>query len=214
MLIAMLVVWTTSGRPHYPSMDPRQRIAYISDVGAQGLKPLFIAGSVVMTVFLDLSLVAERWLRHRGRLARNLTIKEKAFMFLSMLGALVGTVGLICLSILDTLRHPHMHNRFLVVFMVGYVVSAIFICAEYQRLGIREFGSAFRKWGCVVDSYLDFREHRVLRASFWIKLSFILIEVALAIGKPPTTTEKRYLLTNPSIRCGEQERQFRHGGRP
>ncbi|ELR04005.1 hypothetical protein GMDG_06520 [Pseudogymnoascus destructans 20631-21] len=117
MLIAMLVVWTTSGRPHYPSMEPPQSIAYISDVGAQGLKPLFIAGSVVMTVFLDLSLVAERWLRHRGRLARNRTMTEKAFMFLSMLGALV-----------------------------------------------------------------DFREHRVLRASFWIKLFFIIIEVALAIG--------------------------------
>ncbi|OAF60240.1 hypothetical protein VC83_02969 [Pseudogymnoascus destructans] len=153
MLIAMLVVWTTSGRPHYPSMEPPQSIAYISDVGAQGLKPLFIAGSVVMTVFLDLSLVAERWLRHRGRLARNRTMTEKAFMFLSMLGA-----------IMDTLRHPHMHNRFLVVFIVGYVVSAIFICAEYQRLGIH------------------FREHRVLRASFWIKLFFIIIEVALAIG--------------------------------
>lgn len=147
MLIAMLVVWTTSGRPHYPSMDPNQRIAYISDVGAQGLKPLFIAGSVVTTVFLDASLVAERWLRHRGRLARNLTITEKVFMYLSMLGALAGTVGLICLSIMDTLRHSHMHSRFLVVFMVGYVVSAIFICAEYQRLGIREFGPVSRSGG-------------------------------------------------------------------
>ncbi|KFY39156.1 hypothetical protein V494_04101 [Pseudogymnoascus sp. VKM F-4513 (FW-928)] len=164
MLIAMLVVWCTSGRPHYRSMDPTQKIAYISDVGAQGLKPLFIAGSVVTTIFLDLSLVAERWLRHRGRLARNRTLTEKIFMYLSMLGALAGTVGLICLSILDTLRHPHFHNRFLIVFMVGYVVSAIFICAEYQRLGIH------------------FREHRVLRASFWIKLFFIIVEVALAIA--------------------------------
>jgi hypothetical protein len=41
-----------------------------------------------------------------------------------------------------------------------------------------------RRGGCI-DSYVDFREHRVLRASFWIKLSFIIIEVALAIGKPP-----------------------------
>lgn len=143
MLIAMLVVWTTSGSPHYASMDPTQKIAYISDVGAQGLKPLFIAGSVVMTIFLDLSLVAERWLRHRGRLARNRTIKEKVFMAISLLGAVAGTVGLISLSILDTLRHPRTHNKFLVVFMVGYVVSAIFICAEYQRLGIREFSPAF-----------------------------------------------------------------------
>ncbi len=28
----------------------------------------------------------------------------------------------------------------------------------------------------------DFRQHRNLRASFWIKLVFILVEVALAIG--------------------------------
>lgn len=46
---------------------------------------------------------------------------------------------------------------------MGYVVSAIFICAEYQRLGIH------------------FREHRVLRISFWIKLSFIFAEIALCI---------------------------------
>lgn len=47
----------------------------------------------------------------------------------------------------------------------GYVISAIFICAEYQRLGIY------------------FREYRILRISFWMKLAFIFIEVGLAIGK-------------------------------
>jgi hypothetical protein len=46
----------------------------------------------------------------------------------------------------------------------GYVISAIFICAEYQRLGIH------------------FREHRILRISFWIKLAFIFTEVALAVA--------------------------------
>lgn len=50
-------------------------------------------------------------------------------------------------------------------YSVGYVVSAIFICAEYQRLGIK------------------YREHRVLRASFWIKLFFIFVEIILAVGK-------------------------------
>jgi len=48
---------------------------------------------------------------------------------------------------------------------VGYIISAIFITAEYQRLGIY------------------FREHKHLRASFWIKLAFIFIEVALVIGQ-------------------------------
>ena len=46
----------------------------------------------------------------------------------------------------------------------GYVISAFFICAEYQRLGIH------------------FREHRILRISFWVKLAFIIVEVALAIA--------------------------------
>lgn len=47
---------------------------------------------------------------------------------------------------------------------VGYIISAIFICAEYQRLGIH------------------YREHRSLRASFWIKLAFIFVEIALAVA--------------------------------
>lgn len=55
-----------------------------------------------------------------------------------MFCALVGTCGLILLSIFDTWRHPHLHDIFLLLFIVGYVVSAIFICAEYQRLGIRK----------------------------------------------------------------------------
>lgn len=46
----------------------------------------------------------------------------------------------------------------------GYVIAAIFIDAEYQRLGIH------------------FRQYRVLRISFWIKLAFIFVEIALAIA--------------------------------
>lgn len=51
------------------------------------------------------------------------------------------------------------------IFSAGYVVAAIFICAEYQRLGIA------------------FRHYRILAISFWVKLAFIIVEVALAIGK-------------------------------
>ena len=47
----------------------------------------------------------------------------------------------------------------------GYIVSAIFTCWEYQRLGVK------------------YRQHRILAASFWIKLAFILVEFVLAIGK-------------------------------
>jgi hypothetical protein len=135
MLLGLLISWNVQGRPHYPSMEANQSIAYISDVGANKLKPLFIAASCVTTIFLDASFLSERWLRHRGRLAANVSMTEKVLSGLSMVFALVGTAGLILLSIFDTLRHPTLHDIFLLFFIVGYVVSAIFICWEYQRLG-------------------------------------------------------------------------------
>jgi len=163
-LLGLLITWNVQGRPHYPSMEANQSIAYISDVGAEKLKSLFIAGSCVTTIFLDLAFLSERWLRHRGRLAANVSTTEKVLSGLSMVFALVGTAGLILLSIFDTLRHKTLHDLFLLLFIVGYVVSAIFICWEYQRLGAK------------------YRQHRILRTSFWIKLAFILIEIVLAIA--------------------------------
>lgn len=144
-------------------MDPDQHIAYISDVGAYGLKPLFISGSVVTTVFLDLAFVSERWLRHTGRLAQNTTKAEKILSGFSIVFAIAGSAGLILLSIFDTYHHPRLHDGFLLLFLAGYIISAIFSCAEYQRLGIH------------------YRNHRILRISFWVKLTFILVEIALAI---------------------------------
>lgn len=47
----------------------------------------------------------------------------------------------------------------------AYLISAIFICLEYLRLGV-----TYR------------RQHRVLFVSFWIKFLFIVIELGLAIG--------------------------------
>lgn len=163
MLLTMLIRWEVVGHPHYPSMAAEQHIAYISDVGAFGLKPLFITGSVITTVFLDLSFVSERWLRHTGRLARNTYASQKILSVFSIIFAIAGTCGLILLSIFDTYHHPRLHDGFLLLFLAGYVISAIFICAEYQRLGIH------------------YRNHRILRISFWVKLVFILVEVVLAI---------------------------------
>jgi hypothetical protein len=163
MLLAMLIRWEVVGHPHYPSMNPGQHIAYISDVGAFGLKPLFIAGSSVTTVFLVLSFVAERWLRHTGRLARNTHTSQKILSGFSIVSGIAGAAGLILLSVFDTYRHKHLHDGFLLLFIAGYLISAIFLCAEYQRLGIH------------------YRNHRILRISFWVKLTFILVELAFAI---------------------------------
>lgn len=62
------------------------------------------------------------------------------------------------------IQHSNFKPLTLWTISAGYIVSAIFIDAEYQRLGIH------------------FRQYRVLRASFWIKMAFIFIEVGLVIG--------------------------------
>ncbi|KAI9739751.1 MAG: hypothetical protein M1834_006471 [Cirrosporium novae-zelandiae] len=134
------------------------------DIGAQGLKPLFITGSVITTIFLDLSFASERWLRHKGFLVQNHCKWDKALSILAIIFSIAGTCGLILLSIFDTWRHPRLHDGFLLLFIAGYIIAAIFLCAEYQRLGIH------------------YRQHRILRISFWIKLCFIIIEFGLAIG--------------------------------
>jgi len=82
----------------------------------------------------------------------------------AILFSLVGAAGFISLSVLDVKNHHTLHDTFLGVFIGGYVICAVFVCAEYQRLGIH------------------FREYRVLRISFWMKLTFIIVEVALAIA--------------------------------
>lgn len=163
-LLGMLLYWVTAGEPHYSEMGAGQRIAYISDIGATFLQPLFIAGSTTMVVIFDLAFISERWLRHKGRLTHNYAVSEKVLSIFAIIFAIVGAAGLILLSIFDTKQYPTVHDSMLVVFIAGYVISAIFICAEYQRLGIH------------------FREYRILRVSFWIKLAFIFIEVALAIA--------------------------------
>ncbi|KAF2168996.1 hypothetical protein M409DRAFT_21007 [Zasmidium cellare ATCC 36951] len=164
-LLAMLGRWVAIGSPHYSTFNDTQHIAYISDIGATSWgKPLFIAGSAVCVVVFDLAFVAERWLRHKGRLTQNYNNTEKILSICATIAAIVGALGLIFLTIFDTKRYPHVHDAMLIVFIAGYIVSAIFICAEYQRLGIH------------------YRDQRILAASFWIKLAFIFIEVALAIA--------------------------------
>ncbi|KAH8664299.1 Frag1/DRAM/Sfk1 family-domain-containing protein [Xylariales sp. PMI_506] len=174
-LLGLLIYWVVdTHRTHYASMGATQTIAYISDVGASQLKPLFVAGCIITTIFLDLSFGADRWLRHKGRLVPNTSRGEKILSGLTIVFAVVGTIGLTCLSGFDTLHYPRLHDIFLLLFIGGYLLSAIFICWEYQRLGIKN------------------RQHRILAISFWIKLVFVVVELILAIGFVATNFKGMY----------------------
>ncbi|KAI1188281.1 Frag1/DRAM/Sfk1 family-domain-containing protein [Nemania serpens] len=164
-LLGLFLHWVIDTKERrYASMDPSQRIAYISDVGASEIKPLFVVGCVLTTIFLDASFISDRLLRHKGRLVPNISLGEKILSGLSIVFAIIGTIGLTFLSGFDTLRHPQLHDIFLLLFILGYLVSAVFVCWEFQRLGKK------------------YRQHRILRLSFWVKLTFVVVELGLAIG--------------------------------
>ncbi|KAH6606334.1 fk506 suppressor sfk1 [Trichoderma cornu-damae] len=164
MLLGLFLYWIVdTDSEHYPWMDQGDTIAYISDIGASNIKPLFIAGSSVTTVLLDLSFAAERLLRHNGRLVPNTTRKEKILSIVSIFFAIIGTAGLILLTIFDTHRHHTLHDIFLLLFIAGYILSAVCLCWEYQVLGVNN------------------RNHPILRISFWLKLAFVLVEFVLAV---------------------------------
>ncbi len=70
-----------------------------------------------MTTFLDLAIVSERWLRHKGRLAKNTTTTEKVLVIMSLTFALLGTVSLILLAVFDTNNHSRLHRLFLLLYL-------------------------------------------------------------------------------------------------
>lgn len=120
--------------------------------------------SVATVVTFDLAFIFERYLRHTNRLAPNTSHWQKVYSACATIFAVAGAAGLILLTIFNNRDHNRLHNIFLAVFIIGYIISAIFICWEYQRLGVRH------------------RQHSILRISFWIKLFFIITEICLAIA--------------------------------
>ncbi|EJD49030.1 hypothetical protein AURDEDRAFT_122520 [Auricularia subglabra TFB-10046 SS5] len=165
-LLAMLITWLAQGRPHYVSESPGQKVAYISDVGADILKPLFIVACSITAAGFVLSLVIERALRHSGRLYPDFRKREHACSVLSIIGALIGGAGLILLSIFDTKRHMVAHRWFLLVWVVGVAISAIFTVIEFR-------------W--IEKTY---PKARYLRFTYIVKavLVFLLVAGAIAFG--------------------------------
>ena len=70
------------------------------------------------------------------RLVPTMRRRERILSTLAILGSIIGGAGLILLSIFDTKRHHSAHRIFLLVFIVGVALSAIFTIAEVRRQSI------------------------------------------------------------------------------
>lgn len=157
MLWAMLIYWLVNDRPTYPSMES-SFLAYISDIGAYTLKPLFIAGAAVTATFFWLSLLAMRLNQSLPRWP------ERIFDVLALLTSLMGAVSLVLLAVFDTYRYSSRHRLFLFLFMLGVALSALFTTLEYRRLG------------------RTFTNHPVLKYSYVGKAIILVAEVGLSIA--------------------------------
>ncbi|KAG2133313.1 Frag1/DRAM/Sfk1 family-domain-containing protein [Suillus clintonianus] len=131
-LLAMLLTWIISGRPQYVSQEGQ--VAYISDIGASFLKPLFVVSCCITGIGFMLSLMFERLLRHRGRLHPSMRKRERVFEILAILGSFIGMWGLIFLSGFDTKHYSTAHRFFLLIFALGVILSVIFTVLEYSWL--------------------------------------------------------------------------------
>jgi hypothetical protein len=56
--------------------------------------------------------------------------RERVFSILAILGSLIGALGLLFLSIFDIRRYSGAHHSFLIIFIVGVGLSAIFTIIE------------------------------------------------------------------------------------
>ena len=81
------------------------------------MQPLFIAMGTVSVVSFDIVFIAERWLRHRGKLAPNTSWVQKSLSICATIAAIVGAIGLIILTCLNDLYHHQAHDACLVIFM-------------------------------------------------------------------------------------------------
>ena len=71
----------------------------------------------VTVVSFDFVFIAERWLRHRGKLAPNTSSSQKLLSVCAAVAAIVGAIGLILLTCLNDLKHGHAHDACLAIFM-------------------------------------------------------------------------------------------------
>ncbi|KAH0603884.1 uncharacterized protein H6S33_007543 [Morchella sextelata] len=143
-------------------------MAYISDIGSNVMKPFFIVGCSVTAAMFSVSLFSVR--RNYASVGKL----EKLFDIMSILSGIAGSVGLILLSIFDLARHRTLHIIFLMLFMMGVILSASSTVHEYCHVG---------------RHYEDFE---ILRVISFVKIVLIAIEVTLTILLAGFTLGKWY----------------------
>jgi hypothetical protein len=89
-------------------------------------------GAVTVVTF-DFVFIAERWLRHRGKLAVNTSWFQKSLSIIATVTAVIGAVGLILLTCLNDVKHHTAHDVCLVIFMYVHHPVASLACVRSNK---------------------------------------------------------------------------------
>ncbi|EJD48585.1 hypothetical protein AURDEDRAFT_162542 [Auricularia subglabra TFB-10046 SS5] len=122
-LLALLVTWLAQGQPYYVSESPSQRIAFISDVGADILKPLFVLVCCTVALGFFFTLIIDARLRSIAQVPPSR--RTRVCSGIAIAGAFIGGGALIMLSGFDTRAYETVHRAFLFAFVLGVAVSVI-----------------------------------------------------------------------------------------
>lgn len=112
-LSVLLTYWLASGRPRLPTQIDR-RIAWVSDIGAQELKPFFVLFCCLTAIFFVVTTFNVHSLRYSGSsLGSNDRLWRRFFSLLSVGLSIIAGLCLAGLSIYDCYSAGGIHAFFL-----------------------------------------------------------------------------------------------------
>ena len=178
MLIAMLVAWNVQGDPQYKWNDEYQDPAFISDIGATNLQPLFISCGAFQAIFFVGTLIMEFVLRRMKKLQPYVSTKQTAFSIVSIVCGIAGEVGIIMVTIFKTNTHENVHFS-----MVGLFIAGTFLACLFNLFNSFIFGNFPTRLSPNHEKVI-FGQHRwanVYMVAFFAKVAWLVIALVLAI---------------------------------
>ncbi|KAF2093428.1 hypothetical protein NA57DRAFT_81355 [Rhizodiscina lignyota] len=136
MWLALLIVWSASGHPHYPTEVYGQTVAFVSDVGARPhFKPVFISLATTTALTFVPIVIAHLccWTSEDRSLRKSSVLR--ILSTISIILILLGSACLIGLTVLDLQHHFNVHYALLSASLPGYFFSGVLLCVhDYLRL--------------------------------------------------------------------------------
>ncbi|KAF2195162.1 hypothetical protein K469DRAFT_698722 [Zopfia rhizophila CBS 207.26] len=130
-LAALLITWLANGMPKYPKQS-NPYVAFISDIAAFQLKPLFLIGGTVTALAFICTVFSVHFSRYDHRMYGIDDMKwKKGASVLAMLFGVVAGLALILLAVMDTFRFHEEHAVLLLVCFIGLVSSMVLTTVVY-----------------------------------------------------------------------------------